>query len=92
MAGSKSALNLLRVKLFTRRNCALCDEFVDALEASFPRQLDITVCDVDACDDWRKQFGNDVPVLTNAEGRLICQHFFDKGAVREVLNTVGQQA
>ena len=76
----------LAVKLYTRRSCPLCDEFTDALEAGFPRMLDIAVCNVDEESRWQQQFGNDVPVLTHVDGGLICQHHLDPDAVRRALN------
>lgn len=78
-------MNQLSVVLYTRRNCLLCDEFVDALETGFPRMLDIAVRQVDDHADWQMQFGNDVPVLTHGDGRLICQHHLNADAVRAAL-------
>lgn len=75
----------LAVKLYTRRSCLLCEEFVDGLEAGFPRMLDIAICDVDDNPAWQQRYGNDVPVLTRADGRLICQHHLNEDAVRAAL-------
>lgn len=85
MVGSVLTLSPLAVQLYTRRSCSLCDEFVDALEGGFPRMLEIELRDVDRHADWRQRFGDDVPVLTHADGRLICQHRLDANAVRAAL-------
>ena len=47
--------------------------------------LEIELRDVDRHADWQRRFGDDVPVLTHADGRLICQHHLDVNAVRAAL-------
>ena len=70
-----------KLHLYTRRQCGLCDAFVDALEAAQPR-LPLDMRDVDADPAWRERFGHDVPVLTDAADRVICMHHFDAAALR----------
>lgn len=71
--------------LFSRNNCHLCDAFEEELN-SFLQATDISCekVDVDSRPDLQTRYGNDVPVLS-LNDEIICQHFFDKERILEVL-------
>lgn len=72
--------------LYTRRNCGLCDEFVDALEAHPHAPEAVELRDVDSRAEWRARFGNDVPVLTDSGDRVICKHRFDAAGLAAAMS------
>lgn len=77
-AASKAALTLL-----TRPGCGLCDDFVEAFAAELPQRFgELAIADVDEREDWRGRYGEVIPVLLDAAGRVICETFFDADRVR----------
>jgi len=55
---------MIKVKLYTRKDCHLCDEakgHLDALQESIPHQLEII--DIDNNRKLRKQYGELIPVI-----------------------------
>jgi len=75
----------LRLTLYGRAWCHLCDDMLAALEpfkAEFG--LAIEVVDVDQNPEWEERYGELVPVLTHGEHRL-CHYFLDEAAVRAYL-------
>lgn len=75
---SKPALLLLG-----RPGCHLCEEFREALEAEFPGRFEVTEACVDDRPEWRERYGLKIPVLLDAEGRVVCATFFDPDSLVE---------
>ena len=71
------------LKLLTRENCELCDQFANQMRAALP-VVNFEVCDVDSNPRWQRRYGNDIPVLL-ADDTAICMHFFDIEKVSENL-------
>lgn len=71
----------VRLTLYGRRYCHLCDEMQAAL-AGLEHELDIAleVVDVDACEALEARYGERVPVLTHGDTEL-CHYFLDRSAV-----------
>ena len=73
----------MKLTLYTRAECSLCDEMRAALEphlAHFPLELDEV--DIDRDPDLRHRYGARVPVLALA-GEEICHYFLDEPALLE---------
>jgi Glutaredoxin-like domain (DUF836) len=67
-----------RLRLLSRPDCGLCEEFRSALEhlGSSVELPAIEVVDVDSDPVLARRFGLDVPVLLLDEAR-VCQHHLD---------------
>jgi hypothetical protein len=69
-----------RFLVYTREDCALCDEFVAELAELLP---EFEVRDVDANSTTRRRYGLKVPVLT-CEGSVVCHGRLDRAAVERL--------
>jgi len=65
----------MQVTLYTRRNCSLCDKAKEAISKSGVR-VEIAEVDIDADEDLRRQYTNDVPVIV-IDGREAFRHRVD---------------
>ena len=75
----------MKLVLYSRNNCHLCDAFEDELNTLM--QSTEIVCekvDIDSDPKLQALYGNDVPVLT-LNNQTINQHFFDKDKILKVL-------
>jgi glutaredoxin len=75
----------MRLTLYTRRDCHLCDEMkavVRAVGADLPFELE--EIDVDRSRELKKRYGLDVPVL-EVDGEELARHRVTAGALREAL-------
>lgn len=62
------------LRLYSRPGCHLCEalaEQLDALRATHPHQLETV--DVDARGEWRLRYGRRIPVLVDAQERLLVE-------------------
>lgn len=78
--------NPVRLRLLTRPDCGLCEEFLQDLQA-FARELPIPPVesiDVDSDPDLARRHGLDIPVLL-LDGAKVCQHRLDRGELRRLL-------
>jgi hypothetical protein len=73
-----------RFLLWTREDCALCDEFVAALSGLVPA---FEVRDVDDDPEARRRHGLKVPVLT-CDGSVVCHGRVDAAAVLRLARTL----
>ena len=69
------------LRLLSRPECGLCDEFLAELYAAFGPQLTVEVCDVDAGPALRLRWGRLIPVLIDPSGEAICVTRFDAAAL-----------
>ncbi|GEM_PF-3458841 len=46
---------------------------------------EVVIEDVDSREDWRRQYGEIVPVLMDASGREICRYHLDEQALSECI-------
>lgn len=69
--------------LLTRPGCHLCEAFHEALEQAFPGRFDVREADVDAKPEWRERFGPVIPVLLDADGKVLGVTRFDPTALPE---------
>ena len=68
--------------LLSRPGCELCEAFEETMRAALgTRCPPLAVVDIDERPDLRIRYGRLIPVLLDAEGRLVCQTEFDAGAV-----------
>jgi len=64
--------------LLTRPECHLCEDFFEALKATFPEvAARVIEADVDSRSDWQTRFGRRVPVLVDAMGAVLAEGVFD---------------
>lgn len=79
------AVPALRLTLYGRRYCHLCDEMYAAL-APLRREFGfaVEVIDIDSDPDLEQRFDALVPVLMHAEIEL-CHYFLEAGKVRDYL-------
>jgi glutaredoxin len=64
----------MRIVLYSRRGCHLCEQAEDMLAAHAP---EIAVIDVDASADLAREFGTRVPVV-EVDGRVLIEGRFDE--------------
>jgi glutaredoxin len=64
----------MRIVLYSRRGCHLCEQAEDMLAAHAPK---IAVIDVDASADLAREFGARVPVV-EGDGRVLIEGRFDE--------------
>jgi glutaredoxin len=64
----------MRIVLYSRRDCHLCEQAEDMLAAHAP---EIAVIDVDASADLAREFGTRVPVV-ELDGRVLIEGRFDE--------------
>jgi len=78
----------LRLTLYGRSYCHLCDEMLDAL-ASLRGEFGfaVDVVDVDGDAALERRFGTLVPVLMHA-GNELCHYHLDAGKVRAYLGKI----
>ncbi len=79
---------MLRLTLYGRSNCHLCDEMRAGL-ASLRGELGfaVDVVDVDGDAALERRFGTLVPVLMHA-GTELCHYYLDAGKVRAYLDKI----
>lgn len=70
--------------VYSRRGCHLCELMLETLEPLCRGRATIVLRDVDSREDWRREFGELVPVLC-ADGREICRYELDLAAVKGLL-------
>ena len=76
----------MELLLLSREDCPLCDEFLEELAHEFPRLAAVAViADVDSREDWRRQYGNRIPVLLDGAGLVWSEGRLDVAAVARQL-------
>lgn len=78
----------LRLTLYGRRYCHLCDDMRQQLESlpGLPR-FEVDWVDVDAFPELEARYGERVPVLVHAD-RELCHFFLDVPAVTAYLDSI----
>lgn len=73
----------MRLTLYARSYCHLCEEMVQAL-GPLAAELGFTVdpIDVDSDPALEARYGEKVPVLVDGDGEEICHFFLDLEALR----------
>lgn len=76
----------MKLKLYSRPACHLCDEMLEAL-APLQNELGFGVekIDVDARPEDKERYGKLIPVLAGPDGREICRYRLDETALRDRL-------
>ena len=74
----------MRLTLYARSYCHLCEEMVEALRP-LAGELNFTVepVDVDSDPALEARYGERVPVLVDSHGEEICHYVLDLGALRQ---------
>ncbi|HEX7381318.1 MAG TPA: glutaredoxin family protein [Nevskiaceae bacterium] len=67
-----------RLLLLSRPGCGLCHEMAEALDVAFGADaFELEWADVDSRPEWKQRWGLVIPVLLDADGRVICETRFD---------------
>jgi thioredoxin reductase (NADPH) len=75
----------IRLTLYGRRYCHLCDDMRSALAQLEPDyRFSVDVVDVDASEALEARYGPRVPVLAHGDTEL-CHYFLDRAAVTAYL-------
>jgi hypothetical protein len=72
----------VRLRLYGRAYCHLCEEMARALRAL---GVEFDELDVDADPALEERYGELVPVLLDAAGREICHYHLDREALQRAL-------
>lgn len=76
----------MKLTLYSRPACHLCDEMLDALQ---PLQSEfgfsVEKVNVDARPEDKARYGAVIPVLTGPDGQEICRYRLDEAALRDRL-------
>lgn len=75
---------MAKLKVYSRQGCHLCEQLVEELLPLVRGKLEIEVCDVDAREDWFRQYATRVPVV-EYDGELVCQYHLDREALARIL-------
>mmetsp|Transcript_13265 Transcript_13265/g.37708 ORF Transcript_13265/g.37708 Transcript_13265/m.37708 type:complete len:94 (-) Transcript_13265:3-284(-) len=80
---------ILRLTLFSGRNCSLCDDAMEVLRSVRDRkrvhfQLDVVNIHEDGNEEYRKKYKYEIPVLL-ANGSEVGRHRFDTEALESTL-------
>jgi len=74
---------MIKLRLYSREGCHLCDELLDALMAmDIASQCSVHIVDIDTDPVLQKQFSLRIPVLIAEDGnKIICEQSLDRQAV-----------
>lgn len=73
----------VRLVLYSRSYCHLCDDMALALEKlGSSLDFDFSIVDVDSDPALEARYGELVPVLTDDQGHEICHYFLDMDLLR----------
>jgi len=76
----------VRLRLYGRRDCQLCDEMIAGLHALQPQlAFQLEVLDVASDPSLEARYGELVPVLVDAANVEICHYWLDEDALRKRL-------
>lgn len=76
----------MKLTVYSREYCSLCQEMVAALDALQPSfGFELEVLDVDEDDALETRFGMKVPLLTGQDGSEICHYHLDQTALEKYL-------
>ena len=70
---------MITLNFYYRQGCHLCEDMlalIASYQVSVPIQLQMH--DIDVNPELKQRYTQLIPVLSNAEGKEICHHFFDK--------------
>ncbi len=71
--------------LLSRQDCHLCEEMEALLRSEFPRLgSSFSVADVDSDQEWRRRFGDVIPVLLR-DGKPVAKVRLDAERLRKIV-------
>nr|WP_240954116.1 glutaredoxin family protein [Solimonas marina] len=73
--------------LLSRQDCHLCEEFEAALREHVGAEVVLRHADVDSRGEWRMRYGQRIPVLLAADGRVLAEGRFDAVAFERNLRS-----
>lgn len=77
--------------LFSREACHLCAAMEAELRALLDgRDYELRIEDVESSDEWLRDYGLRIPVLTTADGRELCEVRLNAAAVLHYVANASQ--
>jgi len=76
--------------VFSRRGCHLCELLIEELQPLVRGVLSIAIQDVDSRADWRRRYGDRIPVV-EFDGEPVCEAHLDRAAIARVLQKLQRE-
>ena len=80
---------MVRVTLFTKQACCLCDtaRFVlERVRTRAPFELEVVDISAPGCEVWLAEYADHIPVV-HVDGREVCRHRIDEKRIREAVTS-----
>lgn len=75
----------IKLILYTKKNCSLCDEAKEIIEETYPNKFEIEDVDITKNRDLFRKFKLDIPVFYY-NGEFLMKHRVDHQALKNLLN------
>ena len=82
---SESNNNKIKLVLYTKSNCSLCDEAKELIEDNYPNKFLIEEVDITKDRALFRKFKLDIPVFYH-DGELLMQHKADKSKLDSLIH------
>lgn len=76
---------LIRLTLYTKKNCSLCDEAKETIEELYPNRFTFEEVDITKNKELFRKFKLDIPVFYY-NGEFLMQHRASKEALDKLIN------
>ena len=76
---------LIRLTLYTKKNCSLCDEAKETIEELYPNRFTFEEVDITKNKELFRKFKLDIPVFYY-NGAFLMQHRANKEALDKLIN------
>ena len=77
--------NQIKLILYTKKECQLCDEAKEGIETSYPKRFSIEEIDITKDRTLFRKFKFDIPVFYY-DDKFLMQHKMDKNALDKLIN------
>lgn len=81
---SSSSADKIKLVLYTKKNCSLCDEAKEQIEELYPDKFSIEEVDITKNRELFRKFKLDIPVFYFND-RFLMQHRVDRAALESIL-------
>ena len=84
---SHSTSSKIKLTLYTKQNCSLCDQAKEAIEELYPNRFHIDEVDITKSRELFRKFKFDIPVFYH-ENKFLMQHRIDKEKLSALVNQI----
>ena len=81
----------IKLTLYTKKNCSLCDQAKEQIEEIYDDQFEIEEVDITKDKSLFRKFKFDIPVFYH-NGAFLMQHRVDRKALDDLVNQVKDQS